>query len=115
MPSPWTHRRTQLARERTGAPTGRGGRLMTALLGRSKPSATAMGMSMTMLIQRICRGVRGTPRGGGWAHDGAAGPVETERDRDGDVDDHVDPEDLQGGEGDPAGDGEDPGPDEVGE
>ena len=34
---------------------------MTALVGSSKPSAMAMGMSMTMLIQRICSGLRGTP------------------------------------------------------
>jgi hypothetical protein len=34
---------------------------MTVLVGSSKPSATAIGMSMTMLIHRICSGVRGTP------------------------------------------------------
>src|SRR4029450_10175293 len=38
-----------------------------------------------------------------------------ERDGDGDVDDHVDPEDLQRGQGDPTGDAEDPRPDEGGD
>ena len=68
--APWTHRRTQLALESTGAPTGRGGRRMSP-----------------------------------WA-------VEPERDRDGDVDDHIEPQDLDRVQGDPAGDAKDAGADE---
>ena len=65
---------------------------------------------------QLARGQDGGADGSGWAaHDGAAGLVKAEGDRDGDVDDHVDPQDLQGGEGDPTGDGEDPSADEDGD
>ena len=61
MTAPWMQSRTQFARERTGAPTGRGGRDIRPLVGWSKPSAMAIGMSTTMFSHRICNGLSGTP------------------------------------------------------
>ncbi len=61
MTAPWMQRRTQFARESTGAPTGRGGRAIRPLVGWSKPSAIAIGMSTTMFSHRICNGFSGTP------------------------------------------------------
>ena len=49
---------------RTGAPTGRGARSIRPGVGSSKPSAIAMGMSITMLSQRIWRIQRDATRDG---------------------------------------------------
>ena len=59
--APWTQSRTQLLRDRTGAPTGRGGRAIRPRAGWSKPSAIASGMSTTMFSHRICSGFSGAP------------------------------------------------------